>query len=144
VRPQTCGASLMRTRRHLTVFALNNRSDRQQGFATRPVRPNNASCKLSINEMALRIKVVVKRGDITSGEYPLCRRLPLSEPIPSKPRRLVADIDNALEQPISTFRNESVNRTYINTASQMISGEELRQRNKLGGSVLDFRLTAVR
>ncbi len=33
----------------------------------------------------------------------------------------------------STFRNDNGNQIYISTASRIISGEELKQRNRLDG-----------
>ena len=40
----------------------------------------------------------------------------------------------------STFRNESGNRTYISTTRRMISADELKPLNGLGGFALNLRL----
>jgi len=40
----------------------------------------------------------------------------------------------------STFRSDSEKRTDISTMSRITQGDELKRRNGLGGSALDFRL----
>jgi hypothetical protein len=49
------------------------------------------------------------------------------------PHGLVAYIDAALKQQISTFLRLSGNRTYNITAARNTSGEELKYRNGLAG-----------
>ena len=50
-----------------------------------------------------------------------------TEPVPPVPHGLVADVDATLNRS-STCRNDSGNRTYIITASRMISGKLLKYR----------------
>tara|TARA_R110000787_G_scaffold63780_3_gene144554 strand:- start:967 stop:1155 length:189 start_codon:yes stop_codon:yes gene_type:complete len=53
------------------------------------------------------------------------RREHQTEPIPSEPYRLVADIDAALEQKVPTWRGDSEKRMYISTVRRMILGDEM-------------------
>ncbi|MEO6716698.1 MAG: hypothetical protein ABIM50_05555 [Novosphingobium sp.] len=60
------------------------------------------------------------------------------EPVPPLPHGLVADVDAAFEEQVLDIPQRQRKRTYIMTTSRMTSGDELKQRNGLGGFALDL------
>lgn len=67
-----------------------------------------------------------------------------TEPVPPEAHGLMAKFDAALKQQVLDVPWRQRKADYIMTAGRIVSGDELKQRNGLGGLALDRRLIRTR